>query len=230
MTIKYYKNLYYLEEVTFEEAIKLQEYTGIFSNGDDIKKREHYDKGVLWYTEYYKSSDETEQSIIEALSASGSAYYIIEKTIYKNYHTENMKGYEAKSLSSLSRYLYNNMGSVICKEDYDIISGLPVYEDTEKHFYDYSLEDYFPITTAYYLSNGDLDYIEYGSFIDPMGQDTYRFTEQGDGVDVGDIALLADMLGLTLEQISYYLTAELMPSVDLNFIDGSINKPRVFKG
>jgi hypothetical protein len=226
MTIKYYKDLDYLEEVTFEEANKLQEYTGIFSNGDDVKKREHYDKGVLRFTEYYRSSDETEQSIIETLSASGSAYYIIEKTISKNYYTENIKGYKAKSLSSLSRRLYNNMGSIICEENYDIISVLPLYEDTKKHFYDYSLEDYFPITTAYYLPNGDLKYIEYGSFIDPMGQDTYRFTEKGDGVDVEDIASLADMLGLTLEQISYYLTAELMPSVDLNFIDGSI----VFKG
>lgn len=197
------------EEVAIEQLDSLREYYKVFSENQAILKKEFYIDNILKHISHYKSSIENEDAIIELYSSSGIFYSIIEKLNLGNYIIEIDKEYSGMRLKSHSRYLYNDNNSLICQENIDLLTGLPIFKETEKYFYDFEKDDYFPIITASFNEDGSLDIIQYDSYRFD-GQDEVIFSQNGiSGVD--DIATLQNLLGFSADEMKYYLTAIFEP-------------------
>lgn len=193
------------EEVAIEQLNSLNEYYKVFTEDQVILKKEFYIDNILKHISHYKSSIESEDMIIELYSSSDIFYSIIEKLDYGNYVIEIEKEYSGIKLKSHSRYLYNAINNLICQEDIDVLTGLPKFKETEKYFYDFEKDEYFPLFTASFNEDGTLDIIQYDSYRFD-GQDEVIFSEDGtSGVD--DILTLQNLLGLSLDEMKYYLTA-----------------------
>lgn len=197
------------EKITTQQLNNLNEYYKVFQENQIIIKKEFYIDNALKHISHYKNNVETENDIINKYSSTGVFYSIIEKINLSNHLIEVVKEYSGNFLKSHSRYLYNHDNNVICEENLDLSTGLPNCKETEKYFYNFEKDDFFPIITASYNEDGSLDMIQYDSYRFD-GQDEVIFTE--DGVSgVNDIATLKKLLNLSSDEMNYYLTARLEP-------------------
>ncbi|MFB9109841.1 hypothetical protein [Flavobacterium gyeonganense] len=192
------------EDVAIEQLSNLREYHKVFSENQVILKKEFYIDNTLKHIDHYKNNIESEDDIVELYRYSGIFYSIIEKLDFGNYIIEVHKEYSEMKLKSHSRYLYNNSNNLICQETIDLLTGLPKFEETEKYFYDFEKDDYFPIITASFNEDGTLDTIQYDSYRFD-GQDEIIFSEDD------DIITLQNLLGLSSNEMQYYLIATLEP-------------------
>ncbi|KAF2517611.1 hypothetical protein EYY60_00335 [Flavobacterium zhairuonense] len=192
------------EEVKAEHLCDLNEYYKVFSENQIILKKEFYINNILKHISHYKNNIESEDDIIELYSSSDTFYSIIEKLDFSNYSIEVYKEYSGIKLKSHSRDLYNNSNNLICQENIDLLTGLPKFEETEKYFYDFEKDDYFPIITASFNEDGSLNTIRYDSYRFD-GQDEIIFSEDD------DMTTLQNLLGLSSNEIQYYLNAILEP-------------------
>jgi hypothetical protein len=197
------------EELAIEQLNSLNEYYKVFTENQVILKKEFYIDNILKHISHYKNNIESEDLIIKLYSSSDIFYSIIEKLDYGNYVVEIEKEYSGIKLTSHSRYLYDSSNNLICQENINLLTGLPKFKETEKYFYDFEKDDYFPIITASFNEDGSLDIIQYDSFRFD-GQDEVIFSEDGIfGVD--DIATLQNLLGLSSDEMEYYMTAIFEP-------------------
>ena len=195
------------ESITHEQAISSGDYTKVYSDSGVIKKREIYRQGILMYIDYYKTSEESEASIVNMLSHL-VPFTIFETEIIANKKVEIEKSFTGTNLKIKQRSLYDENNYLICEENYDISEDLPIYNRTRKYHYDTALDDLFPIMTAYYNADGSLNRIEYDTY--RSDQDALRFYSDGtSGVD--DMKTLAKVLNITMSEMNYYLSAALKP-------------------
>lgn len=200
---------YYDEKaITPEQANQLDEYAKVYTDKGIIKKREHYKKNVITHISHYISSDESESEIINLYSDDVVPFSVIEILTLPNHKIQIEKTYVEYNLKHKSRWLYNTAGYVICDEQYNISTDQPMYDDTEKFFYDISFDDCFPLMTASYNEDGSLEIMSYKSF--GAEQDELWFYEDGTP-GINDIPTLAKFLNLTMNDMEYYLTAKLEP-------------------
>lgn len=164
------------EDIAIEQLSNLREYHKVFSENQVIVKKEFYIDNTLKHIDHYKNNIESEDHIVELYRYSGIFYSIIEKLDFGNYIIEVHKEYSEMKLKSHSRYLYNNSNNLICQETIDLLTGLPKFEETEKYFYDFEKDEYFPIITASFNEDGTLDTIQY---------DSYRFDGQDEIIFFG---------------------------------------------
>ncbi|KIC02050.1 hypothetical protein OA88_10920 [Flavobacterium sp. JRM] len=197
------------EKVTIQQLNSLSEYYKVFRENQIIIKKEFYIDNILKHISHYKNTYEMENDIISTYSSLGVFYSIIEKTNLNNCVIEDVKEYSGAVLTSHSRFLYNQNNNVICEEHIDLITNLPKFKETEKYFYDFEKDDYFPIITASFNEDCSLDMIQYDSYRFD-GQDEAIFTENGIS-GINDITTLKNLLGLSSDEINYYLTATLEP-------------------
>lgn len=196
-------------KVTTQQLSSLNEYYKVFSENNIIIKKEFYIDNVLKHISHYKNAVETENEIISIYSSIGVFYSIIEKINLSDNIIEVVKEYSGIVLRSHSRFLYNQNRNLICEEHIDLSNGLPKFKETEKYFYDFEKDDYFPIITASFNEDGSLDVIQYDSYRFD-GQDEIIFSEDGI-LGINDISTLENLLGLSTQQMDYYLTAILEP-------------------
>lgn len=192
------------EDVTIEQLSDLREYHKVFIENEIVLKKEFYIDNILKHIDHYKNDIEREDDIIELYSSSNAFYSIIEKTNLGNYFIENNKQYSGIDLKFHSRYLYSKNSNLICQETIDLLTGLPKFDETEKYFYDFEKDDYFPIITASFNEDGTLDTIQYDSYRFD-GQDEVIFSEDD------DMTTLKNLLGLSSNEMQYYLTPTLEP-------------------
>ncbi|WP_337966063.1 hypothetical protein [uncultured Flavobacterium sp.] len=197
------------EKISSQELSSLSEYYKVFSENEIILKKEFYIDHILKHISHYKNAEESENDIITIYSTSNVFYSIIEKINLSNHVLEIHKEYSGTVLTSHSRYLYNNTNDLICIENIDLLTGLPKFKETEKYFYDFEKDDYFPIITASFNEDSSLDIIQYDSYRFD-GQDEIIFSE--DGVPgISDLPTLKKRLALSTQEMNYYLTAILEP-------------------
>ena len=198
----------YNEEITPEQVNLSNAYTKVYTDLGIIIKKEHYRDNILKYINHYKAINENESDIINIYGSGTVPFSTIQIDMLSNMKIETEKSYRGNVLQRIERNLYNIDGYVVCEENYDIDTNLPIYEETKKHFYDLNLDDFFPIMTALYNENGSLSHIEYNSF--RSDQDEIWFYLDGTpGVD--DLPTLAGLLDISMDEMSYYITATLEP-------------------
>ena len=102
--------------------------------------------------------------------------------------------------------LYDEENELIAEEHFDPETGQPNYTETVKYFYNRNSHPDKEVFEGRYKPDGSLDYIRYNS-----SSDSRDFLENGTpGVE--DISALCECVGTTMEQIGYYLTAEILPN------------------
>ncbi len=195
------------ETITSKQANLLDEYTKVYSNNGLVKKEEEYFDQSLGYITYYLDSNENETDTASQFSSLGVKFSIITKVATGTFSLENVNEYSGNVIIFKSRYLYDQDNSEIGEEHIDIVTNSPQYEQTEKYYYDFTMEDFFPMFTAYYNADGSLDYIAYDSYRFD-GQDEIVFSIDGTP-GINDIPTLKEYLGLSDTQMNYYLTASL---------------------
>lgn len=87
---------------------------------------------------------------------------------------------------------------------------MPIYRETQKHYYEDSYDDFFPIMSAYYNEDGSLEYAEYNSFNPGAGDPESFYLNDPDG---NDFDSLCTFLNFTSAQTKYYKTANINPSI-----------------
>ena len=198
----------YNEEITPEQVNLSNAYTKVYTDLGIIIKKEHYRDNILKYINHYKAINENESDIVDIYGSGTVPFSIIQIDMLSNMKIETEKSYRGNVLQRIERNLYNIDGYVVCEENYDIDTNLPIYEETEKHFYDITFDDFFPIMTAYYKDDGSLRYIKYKSF--GADQDELNFIPDGTP-GVNDLSTLAGLLDISMINMNYYITATLEP-------------------
>ncbi|NTE00504.1 hypothetical protein G6M26_23430 [Agrobacterium tumefaciens] len=84
-----YTNLYN-KIISKEQVNGLDDYTMIYNELGSVKMKENFDSGELYYIQYYKGTDETDQLIIDKFRDGQVAYSIIVKTNVGNFIIENI--------------------------------------------------------------------------------------------------------------------------------------------
>jgi hypothetical protein len=190
------------EPIDESQAIKLRYCKKIYEINGVIKKDELYIDGKLGGVTYYRDAAESESQAINILLAQGyQSFDIAEKTASGSNIIEAHNSYRNGILNLKGRYMINPNGFWIAKEEIDITTNLPVYENTKKYYYDssFGIDIDEPILTCDYNSNGTFSVLCFGYAIDEQDAE-YCFS----GENPDDIRLLC---GMTVSEMSFYLTA-----------------------
>jgi len=191
-------------EVSYEHANSLTSYKRVRFLAGKKKMMERISDGKVFSTYYYKSAEETFEEILEQFS--GKYVTIIEsikygdKTFEKNYQYNESGGIERKF-----NYLMDDADEYLAVEKIDLVSGLPISQETKKHYFEPSIFPDREVFRASYLSDGSLELIEY---------DYYGFQSKKWFMDDGlpgesDVATLRGITGLTESEMAYFLTSDL---------------------
>lgn len=106
----------------------------IYKEDGIIKKIEHVEYYTVVRYTYYLASDE---NIITVLNEFSNVYIdIIERTKYGNYEIEQSTVYDNNKIYTLGKILYDQFGNDICWQDYDVFTGKPIFEKTQKNLFD----------------------------------------------------------------------------------------------
>jgi len=197
----------YNKSITYGQAINSDSYFKVYSEGEIIRKKEYFEKGILKYYEYYKNSNELDIDIINMFNHTSLTFVIIDNYEISNFKAQIRKVYKGYNYLTKQRFLYDIDGYMLCEENFDVSSDEPISEETKKFLFRDSYDDYFPILTAYYNTDGTLNFIEYDTLSD---QDEIWFYEDGIPGET-DIPTLALYLGVSMDEMQYYLTSQLEP-------------------
>ena len=196
------------EEVTLEQASKLNEYSIVYLVNDKPKKGEHFKDGKLTSIYYTRDENETDAEILREQASKGVSIAIMERNSLENGH-DFIKSmiYDASGVLIMKfNSLYDENNELLAEEHFDPETGQPNYAETVKFFYNREMDPEKQVFEGRYKPDGSLDYIRYHNSSDPL-----NFLENGTpGLE--DIPTLCERAGTTMEQIGYYLTAEILPN------------------
>lgn len=220
MTIVY-KN-FFNESISETQALEMNGYKKEFQTNNIVKKIENnYPDGLLHVT-YYK--DVNEVNVLENLSKeypNAEDFKIRTRQILNNFTVENEDYIRKGVLYLKNNLLRDNLGRVFSYHEIDINTNQTIHDASVKYFYsediynnycmpdleyDTFLDKDFKIFDATYDENGDLIEISFNS--QSTYDKKYFFPNQPAPDDLETCRRICD---LTIEQMNYFLTDELLP-------------------
>lgn len=190
------------KEITAQQVSTLGTYEKLFKlESGLVKKKELFMNGEMYNIEYYKDTDETEESAIQALLPYKTNYNIYTRQSYNSYTIENANLYLNDQKMAMIRNLIDQNNETVCFQELDLISGLPILEETTKYLGHYEDERSTHYSTFHYNADGSLFYCEFNYMSD---YDTEEFHQD-------NIHLIREKFVLTDQMYNYYLTAEFLP-------------------
>lgn len=195
------------EEVTLEQASRLNEYSIVYLVNNQPKKGEHFKDGKLTSIYYTRGENETDAEILREQGSNGVSIAILERSSLEN-GCEFIRSmvYDASGNHIMKfNSLYSADNELIAEEYVDLETGQLNYQDTVKYFYNRDLHPEKEVFESRYKPDGSLDHIRYNTL-----SDSRQFLENGTP-GVADIPALCACAGTTMEQIGYYLRAEILP-------------------
>jgi hypothetical protein len=220
MTIVY-KN-FFNESISETQALKMETYKKEFHNNNIVKKIEKKYLSGNFHVTYYKEDNESDT--LENLSQeypNANVFRIRSRQVSGNFTIENEDYIENGIIDLRSSLLRDNLGRVITYRRIDTITNLPVHKGSVKYFYsediynnycipdleyDTFLDKDFEIFSASYDENGDLTEIFFNS--QSTYDKKYFFPNEPAPDDLETCRRICD---LTIEQMNYFLTDELLP-------------------
>ncbi len=194
-------------EITQQQAAMSDMYWKQYIENNLLKKEEFFIEQKLSYTVHYKTSSETVQDILAAYD--GIDLVIKEIIMIGSKRYIQQRDYSPSGiLEKRSNLLYDENNDLIAKEEIDIVSNLPIYNETIKYYFNRQLDPKNELFECSYNEDGTLDGILYNA---------YEFQESmGFGIDgipgESDIETLRGLTGLSEEGMTYYLTADVLPT------------------
>jgi hypothetical protein len=191
--------------VTQQQASLLDKYWKNYEENNVLKKKEFFIDQQLVTTVYYKSPSESVNEILTQFAGANLQIRTITFIGTKEYEQNDV--YSAGELIERYNYLYDQNKDVICREEINLVTGLPIYEETKKYYFDRSLDPENELFDCRYNEDGVLEHIEYNMY---EFQESKWFWEGGVPGE-SDIETLRGLTGLTQQEMNYYLSAALLP-------------------
>lgn len=185
------------QQVNFAEN-----FNKVFSENDAVKKVEEYRNRELSAITYYRDDSENETDLVNLLSVFSQVPFSIAKTNYVgSKKVERFNYYDLGQLVGKSNQLYDQANELITSEHIDITTNSPIYTDTTKYLYDRGRSPDTCLYRFFYNEDGSLWYAEY-KHDDPYDSEHY---------EACDFPKIKHEMGLTDEEMNYYLTADFEP-------------------
>lgn len=124
-------------------------------------------------------------------------------TVYSLFH------YQEKELHQMERFALDLHDNIVGSEIiFDPSDGIPDFPQTQKRYYDSSINPDDYLFESFYNEDGSLNRIEYNSFhTDPCGQDGEDFVDNPESLKA--FMVLAD---ISQELLDYYVSPYVLPS------------------
>ncbi|MBD1362489.1 hypothetical protein IDJ77_01585 [Mucilaginibacter sp. ZT4R22] len=187
-----------------KQALSLGDYTKIYTLPNGMVKREDsFDGHKLLTVNYYKEEESNEEirALLSPLNVSFGIRTIEEYGPYRVVHDDSY-------VENILKYKYNILwlanNKVICFEEINIETNLPLYDRTSKYLGHYEDESSTGYCKFHYNVDGSLNFCEYD----------YLHDYDSDEFDLKTIHLLKDKFVLSEDLYNYYLTAKLLPDLD----------------
>lgn len=189
-------------EITLQQASTLDMYEKFFKlDSGLVKKKELFMDGEIYNIHYYRDENETEEEAIQILAPYNTNYSIYTRQSYGSYTIENANLYLNNQKIAKIKNLVDQNNETVCFQELDLISGLPILEETAKYLGHYEDERSTHYSTFHYNADGSLFYCEFNYMSD---YDTEEFHHD-------NIHLIREKFVLTDQMYNYYLTAEFLP-------------------
>jgi len=159
--------------------------------------------GRVDWVEYYLEPGENETEITK-LYGEELVCFILRGEQIEDFVVEHHRYYRDNKLSSVSDVVCDIYGNTICAQELDSATLEPLFKETSKYFYRYDEYDEEwgspRIIKAGYKKDGSLDYLLYSP--------TPENEQNDERYDSGSFKALQAQFS---EDLSYYLTARLLP-------------------
>jgi len=126
---------YLQEPVNKEEFDALDNKCIVYTETGLVKKIERINHDCVYHITYYLGGNETTNSVLAMFD--GLDVDIVTRSVVDDYTLEESSGYNvARELTFLFKELYDTSGNLICSQDYDLASKLPIAKSTDKYLFD----------------------------------------------------------------------------------------------
>lgn len=193
-------------EITQQQAAMLDKYSKKYEENNTLKKEEFFIDQKLTTTIYYKSPNETVNSILTQFTGQNVVIRTITLINTKEFEQNDVYNNSGELIEKYN-YLYDQNKDVICREEIDLNTNLPIYSETVKYYFDRDLDPENELFECCYNEDGDLEHIIYNAY---EYQESKWFWEGGEPGE-SDIETLQGLTGLNATQMNYYLSATLLP-------------------
>ncbi len=191
-------------EITQQQALLLDWYHIVHEINGKVKFEELFLKQQLTRISYYKIAEETNAEIFDQFP--GIPVLVIETLFSGSKRIEFNVVYDIeRAVAAKFNYVYDENNDLICHEHIEVATDLPVQNETLKYYFDRSMDAEHELFKCIYLEDGNLDFCTYDAY---SFQDTRTFWQDGIPGE-SDMETLAGFTGLTMQEMSYYLKANL---------------------
>jgi len=189
-------------QITELQAMDLDEYSKEFLSADGlVKKEEMYVNNKLTRVHYYRDSNETEEDAIAKSKLYGVPFSIRKREAYGDHTIISVNLYSENQLTDRWKFLADINGFILCTQAINIVSGKPIYEQTNKYLGEYSNDPEPNYCKFIYNAEGEFQYCDYN----------YVRDYESEIFESDRLHMIKDKFNLAYEMYNYYLTAELLP-------------------
>jgi hypothetical protein len=186
------------QKITSQKAFLTEEYSEVYIDEVSglVKIEKIFSNKELLAINYYLDPSENELDKINEVRNLSDRFWITTREYYNGLLIEETKDFSNNAVLGFhSRNLHNNKGEVICREELDLNTQLPLYENTIKYLFNDSGDE---LLEATYNSDGSLEQITYKpDYYNEQDWESYDQTS------------FYELQSKFKEDLSYYLTATL---------------------
>lgn len=198
-------------KVSESQAVQSANYSVVYDDNGEIRMKEVFFNGQFLLVDYFKKANQDIADAMSEIYTSGKRVVIIDTVFVSGYRLEKKYVHNPEGiLSEKSNVLYDPQGEKIAHEYiYDLISGIPEYEDTKKFYFDRSLVPDHCIFDCSFNEDGTLNELYYYNYeLNPDGQESFVLLN-----NPTDLVTLREFTGMSQALAEYYMS----PNVEPNF-------------